>query len=52
MTVNVDYVSPYQRRVNLVSGVLKKHSKLSEKSSAELAEHVLEALDHIPENVR
>ncbi|TCO57323.1 DUF6307 family protein [Actinocrispum wychmicini] len=52
MTATVKYVSRYDQRVNLVQGALKTNSKLSDKAAHELAEHVLEALDHMPEKVR
>jgi hypothetical protein len=31
---------------------VREHSKLSGEASLELAEHVLKALDHMPEKVR
>lgn len=52
MTTTVEYMSRYDQRVKLVNDAVRKHSKLSEKASHELAEHILEALDHIPEKVR
>ncbi|MFC0111813.1 DUF6307 family protein [Kibdelosporangium aridum] len=52
MTTAVDYTSLYDQRVNLVKDTLRKHSKLGEKASLELAERILDALDHIPEKVR
>jgi hypothetical protein len=52
MSVTTEYVTLYDRRHNLVRDAVKNHSKLSDKASAEIALHVLEALDHIPENVR
>jgi hypothetical protein len=52
MTTTVKYVSAYDQRVMLIKDTLKAHSKLSEKASFELAEHVLNALNHIPEKVR
>jgi hypothetical protein len=52
MTATVKYMSTYDRRVMLIKDTLKAHSKLSDKASFELAEHVLDALNHIPEKVR
>jgi hypothetical protein len=52
MTTTVEYMSRYDQRVKVVNDALRKHSKLSEKDSFTLAEHVLEALDHMPEKVR
>ena len=52
MTTAVKYVSIYDRRVNLIKDILTEHSKLGEKASFELAERILDALDHIPEKVR
>jgi hypothetical protein len=52
MTTAVEYMSAYDQRVKLIKETLKNHSKLSEKASFELAEHVLDALNHIPEKVR
>jgi hypothetical protein len=48
----VKYISVYDLRVKLVQDVLTKHSTLSDHVSHELAVHVLDALDHIPEKVR
>jgi hypothetical protein len=52
MSATTEYVTLYDRRHSLVADAVKKHSKLGDKASAEIALHVLEALDHIPENVR
>jgi hypothetical protein len=52
MTATVEYLSLYDQRVKLVQSALQAHSKLSDKASLELAGHVLEALDHMPEKVR
>jgi hypothetical protein len=52
MTTTVEYMSRYDQRVKLVNDTVRKHSKLGEKASLELAEHVLQALDHMPEKVR
>jgi hypothetical protein len=52
MTSTVEYMSGYDQRVKLIKDTLKKHSKLSEKATGELAEHILDALNHIPEKVR
>ena len=52
MTSNGTYVSLYDQRVNLVAAALTAHSTLTDEAAAELARHVLYALDHIPERVR
>jgi hypothetical protein len=46
------YISLYEQRIRLVAQALTQHSELSEKEAADLAIHVLYALDHIPEKVR
>jgi hypothetical protein len=51
-TSAVTYMSFYEQRVQLVARALEQHSKLSEKDAADLAVHVLYAIDHIPEKVR
>jgi hypothetical protein len=52
MTSNGTYVSLYEQRVKLVADALTAHSELTSRAAAELAAHVLYALDHIPERVR
>jgi len=52
MTSNGTYVSLYDRRIQLVQKALRNHSKLGDKTSFNLAIHVLDALDHIPEQTR
>lgn len=52
MTAEVRYMSLYHQRVELVQTALRGHSKLGEKAAFDLAVHVLEALDHMPEKVR
>jgi AmiR/NasT family two-component response regulator len=52
MAVTTVYVSRYDQRVKLVANALTQNSKLSEDEAVELAKHVLNALDHIPEKVR
>jgi len=47
-----NYISLYEQRIRLVAHALMQHSKLSEKDAADLAVHVLHAIDHIPEKVR
>lgn len=44
--------TPYDRRVELVADTIKSHSKLGDKAAAELAVHVLHALNSIPEKIR
>jgi hypothetical protein len=52
MAVETVYVSRYDQRVKLVAKALTQNSKLTEDVAVELAKHVLDALDHIPEKVR
>jgi hypothetical protein len=52
MTNGGKYISPYDLRVQLVQKALRDHSTLDEKTSLDLAVHVLDALDHIPERSR
>ena len=44
--------SPYDRRVDLVKDTITANSKLGDKAAGELAVHVLQALNSIPEKVR
>ncbi|WP_428978045.1 DUF6307 family protein [Mycobacterium bohemicum] len=44
--------SPYDRRLELVKDTITSHSKLGDKAATELAEHVLHALNSIPERIR
>ncbi len=48
----ISYMSLYDQRIQLVANALEQNSKLDEKTAAELAVHVLYAIDHIPEKVR
>lgn len=52
MTTSVKYMSLHDQRVKLVQGALKQHSKLGDQATLELAVHVLDALDYMPEKVR
>ncbi|HET9140382.1 DUF6307 family protein [Actinophytocola sp.] len=52
MSTNGKYVSLYDLRVKMVQKALQDHSTLDDKSSFDLAVHVLDALDHIPEKSR
>lgn len=49
---NGTYISLYDLRVKRVQKALQDHSDLDDKASFDLAEHVLYALDHIPEKTR
>lgn len=51
-TITLGHISAYDKRVKLVSAALTSHSELSEKDARQLAVHVLQSLDHIPEKVR
>jgi hypothetical protein len=44
--------SPYVLRLELVRDTITSHSKLGDKAASDLAEHVLHALNSIPEKVR
>jgi len=44
--------SPYVHRVELVRDTIKSHSKLADKDASALAEHILHALNSIPEKIR
>ena len=52
MAPDVVYVSRYDQRVRLVADALTRNSELADEAAVELAKHVLNALDHIPENIR
>jgi hypothetical protein len=52
MAIETVYVSRYDQRVKLVATALTQNSKLTEEAAVDLAKHVLNALDHIPEKVR
>jgi uncharacterized protein DUF6307 len=46
------FQSPYVQRLELVKDTIRSHSKLGDKAASELAEHILDALNSIPERVR
>jgi len=52
MSADVKFMSPYEKRLKLVADTISQHEKLGGKAASELAVHVLQALDHIPEKVR
>ena len=52
MAVERTYISAYDHRVRLVTKTLIEHSELGDEAAAQLAVHVLRAIDHIPEKVR
>jgi hypothetical protein len=52
MTAPTTFRSPYVLRLELVRDTIRSHSKLGDKAASELAEHVLYALNSIPEKVR
>jgi hypothetical protein len=52
MAVTTVYISRYDQRVRLVADALTQNSKLTDEAAVELAKHVLDVLDHIPEKVR
>ena len=45
-------LSAYDNRVKLVADALVAHGKLDTTPAHDLAVHVLDALDHIPEKIR
>lgn len=52
MTKTIDFRTPYERRVDLVTAVVTDHSSLKKDEAVDLAVQILHAIDHIPENVR
>ena len=52
MAANTVYVSRYDQRRQMVADALTKNSSLTDEVAVALAEHVLDALDHIPEKIR
>ena len=44
--------SPYALRVELIRDTITSHTKLGDKEATDLAEHVLQALNSIPEKIR
>jgi hypothetical protein len=44
--------SPYVLRLELVRDTITSHTKLGDKQASDLAEHVLHALNSIPEKIR
>jgi uncharacterized protein DUF6307 len=44
--------TPYERRLNLISETIQANSKLDDTAADELAVHVLQALNSIPEVMR
>ena len=44
--------SPYVVRLELVRDTITSHTKLGDKEASELAEHVLDVLNSIPEKIR
>ena len=52
MAAETVYVSRHDQRVRLVADALTKNSTLTDEAAVELAHHVLDVLDHIPETVR
>ena len=44
--------TPYDLRIELVKDTIRTHSKIGDKAAGELAVHVLNALNSIPEKVR
>lgn len=44
--------SPYEKRVQLVHDTLRANSTLDDATAGDLAVHILEALNAIPEKIR
>jgi hypothetical protein len=45
-------MSQYEQRVTIVRDIVKSHSKISEKAASEIAVHILQVLDTVPEKLR
>jgi hypothetical protein len=52
MTSPTTFRSPYVQRLELVKDTIVSRSKLGDQAASELAEHILHALNSIPEKVR
>jgi len=52
MTSPITFRTSYDQRVDLVKDTITAHAKLDDKAAAELAVHVLHALNSIPEKMR
>ncbi|WP_006246910.1 DUF6307 family protein [Mycolicibacterium tusciae] len=52
MASAITFRTPYENRVALVKDAITAHSKLADKAADDLAVHVLQALDTIPEKMR
>jgi hypothetical protein len=52
MTATTTFRTPYDNRVALVKDTIMGRSKLGDKAAHDLAVHVLQALDSIPEKMR
>ena len=52
MAASTTFRSPYVLRLELVRDTIRSHSKLGAKAASELAEHILLALNSIPEKLR
>ena len=52
MASPVNFRTPYDQRVELVTHTIETHSTLDDAAAGELALHVLHALNSIPEKVR
>ncbi|MFN8074673.1 MAG: DUF6307 family protein [Kineosporiaceae bacterium] len=45
-------LTPYERRLRLAAGAVSAHTDLSPELARDLAAHVLDAVDRIPERIR
>lgn len=52
MSKVINFMTPYEHRVELVQKVIKENTALDENASLALAVNVLQALDRIPEKIR
>lgn len=52
MTTTPAFLSPYQKRLELVQRIVREDTGLSEEQSRALAVHVLHTLDTLPETIR
>lgn len=52
MSSTMPFVSVYDRRVQIVLGVIQDRTQLKEPEATDLAKRILAEIDHIPERIR
>lgn len=52
MTSVKTFRTPYDLRLELVKDTITSHSKLGDKAASDLAVHVLQAINSMPEKIR